>query len=128
MTTPPEPSDLPPGQPAPPAQPGPAPASASENLQRTFQDGARALDERAQSLGREAEAAANRFAANPAVRETADMASRVWGLVLLAFGLWFLAGVTLRLDLPALSWGDLWPLALVLVGALVLIQGLARRR
>lgn len=129
MTTPPESSYRPPARPdPPPAQPAPtAPASPSENLQRTLQGGARAFDERAQALGREAEAAVNRLGANPAVRETADMAGRVWGLVLLAFGLWFFAAVTLKLDLPAVSWGDLWPLALVLIGGLVIIQGIARR-
>ncbi len=103
------------------------PDTASTDFKSTIEDGARALDQRAQALGREAEQAAARLSTNPAVRETADVASRVWGLIVLAFGLWFFADITLKMDLPALAWGDLWPLILIVLGGLVVIRGLARR-
>ena len=69
-----------------------------------------------------------RLGANPVVRETFDFVGRLWGLVLLAFGLWFFADVTLRMDLPAIAWDDLWPVALILLGGLVVLRGVARRR
>ena len=61
---------------------------------------ARRIDEKAQSLGREAEAAANRLAARPGVQDAADTASRLWGLILLAVGLWLFAAITLRVASP----------------------------
>lgn len=91
-------------------------------------DIARKIDEKAQALGREAEAAANRFAANPAVRNTADTAGLIWGLLLLVVGLWLFAAITLRLDLPSVAWADFWPVILILFGGLIVVRGLARRR
>ena len=151
MTTPNERPDVPPvpsgsadpastmgGEPVAPAAPtapaptAPAPAApaqtAGADLKTVFEDGARALDERAQALGREAEAAARRWGENPAVKETADLAGRLWGVVLLAVGFWFLADVTLDLDLPRIRWGELWPLVLIVVGGFVVLRGMARQR
>jgi len=135
MTTPNEHPDIPPLPPAgpepavvPPAQPTPAtPAATGADLRTTLEEGARTLDVRAQALGREAEAAARRWGENPAVKETADLAGRLWGLVLLGFGLWFFADVTLKLDLPSLRWGELWPVILIVLGGFVVLRGLARR-
>jgi hypothetical protein len=135
MTTPNERPDIPPTPPAgpgpadvPPAQPAPtAPAATGADLRTTLEDGARTLDQRAQALGREAEEAARRWGENPAVKETADLAGRLWGLVLLGFGLWFFADVTLKLDLPSLRWGELWPVVLIVLGGFVVLRGLARR-
>ena len=135
MTTPNERPDIPPLPPAapgpadlPPAQPAPAsPAATGTDLKTAFEDGARALDQRAQALGHEAEAAARRWGENPAVKETADLAGRLWGLVLLGFGLWFFADVTLKLDLPSVRWSELWPVILIVIGGFVVLRGLARR-
>jgi len=123
----PEPAPTP--EPAPVPQPDPATAAAGPgpDLRTTLEDGARAFDQRAQALGREAEAAVARLGENPAVRETADLATRLWGLVVLAIGLWFFADITLKLDLPAMAWGDLWPLILIIVGGFVILRGVARR-
>jgi len=152
MTTPNERPDLPPvpptlteaatpAMPAAPTAPAPpttpvAPAAAAAptaagvgaDLKTAFESGARALDERAEALGREAEAAAKRWSENPSVKETADLAGRLWGLVLLAVGLWFLADVTLDLDLPNLRWSELWPVVLIVVGGFVVLRGMARQR
>jgi len=138
MTTPNERPDIPPlppagpepavVAPAQPAQPAPAaPIATGADLRTALEDGARTLDVRAQALGREAEAAARRWGENPAVKETADLAGRLWGLVLLAFGLWFFADVTLRLDLPSVRWSELWPVVLIVLGGFVILRGLARR-
>ena len=36
----------------------------------------------------------------------ADTASRIWGLLVLAIGLWFFADVTLGYDMPSIAWRD----------------------
>lgn len=119
MSEPNEHPGLPPSQPeAPPAAPAPA---------FDLEARAEAFGQRAESLGHEAEAAVTRLGQNPAVRETFDLAGRLWGLVVLGFGLWFFADVTLRMDLPAVAWDDLWPVALILLGGLVVLRGVARR-
>lgn len=137
MTTPDERPDLDPAAPAPadvppPAAPGSAPATSrpaatGDELKSAIESGARAFDQRAQALGREAEAAVTRWGENPAVKETADVAGRIWGLVLLAVGLWFFADVTLKLDLPSFAWRDLWPIVLIALGAIVVLRGMMRR-
>ena len=146
MTTPNERPDIPPlprdpidpAVAAPPTQAAPAapaasgsptaPAPEGTDLKTVLESGARAFDDRAQSLGREAEAAARRWGENPAVKETADLAGRLWGLVLLGFGLWFFADVTLAMDLPNVRWGELWPVVLIVIGGFVVLRGMARRR
>jgi len=50
----------------------------------------------------------------------------IFGLILLAVGLWFFAEHTLGLDLPTVRWSQLWPLILIFVGVWVLFG--ARRR
>lgn len=87
-----------------------------------------AFEARARSLGREAEDAARRLSTNPSAIGLADMTARVWGVVLLGFGLWFLADVTLAMDLPRVAWQDLWPLTLIVVGLMVVVSGATRRR
>jgi hypothetical protein len=94
----------------------------------TLDDRAKVIERKAQELGHEAEAAAQAFAASPAVRDVAVTVGRVWGLVLLAAGLWLFAAITLHLSLPGLAWGDLWPLILIGAGGLILVRGLSRGR
>ena len=78
-------------------------------------------------FGQQAEAAGKRLAADPSVVRVVDTTTRVWGGILLALGLWFLADVTLALDMPGVPWGDLWPFALILVGLVVVARGMGRR-
>jgi Domain of unknown function (DUF5668) len=54
-------------------------------------------------------------------------AAIVTGLVLLAIGLYFFVDRTLGIDLPDISWGSLWPVILIAVGVVILVQA-ARRR
>jgi hypothetical protein len=79
-------------------------------------------------FGREAQVVGERLQRDPALVGAADWASRAWGLLLLAIGLWFFADVTLGLDMPSLAWRELWPLILVVVGLGIVLRGLARRR
>jgi hypothetical protein len=117
--------------PGPATAPGPAPATPPGTNDRAH-DRMTALGREAQAagerFGREAQAAGERLARDPTIVGAADMAARLWGLVVLAVGLWFFAQVTLGLPLPAVAWQELWPTALILIGLLVLIRGAARRR
>lgn len=60
----------------------------------------------------------------PSRRDTASVA---WGLILVAVGLWFFLDQTLGLRLPAIPWGDLWPVLLILLGGWILLRASGRR-
>ena len=51
----------------------------------------------------------------------------VFGVILLAIGLWFFADQTLGLDMPRLSWSQLWPILLIGFGAWIAIGSMRRR-
>ena len=82
---------------------------------------------RGEQLGREAQAAGDRWAKDPGVLRAANTASRLWGLLLIAVGVWFLADVTLGYSLPTIPWRDLWPALLVVVGLFIIGRGMTRR-
>jgi hypothetical protein len=88
----------------------------------------REAGEAGERFGQRAEDAANRWARDPGVVRATDTATRIWGVVLLAIGLWFLADVTLGYDMPSIAWSDLWPIALIGIGLIVLGRGMTRRR
>lgn len=116
-----------------PATPEAAPASAAgttpkATFEQRMEGFGRDVGAAGERLGREAEAAGHRLAADPGMQRAADTAARLWGLIVLAVGLWFLADVTLELDMPAVPWGDLWPLGLILLGGLIVVRGMGRRR
>ena len=79
-------------------------------------------------FGKRAEDAAHRWSKDAGVVRAADTAGRIWGLIVLAVGLWFLADVTLGYDMPSIAWRDLWPIALIGIGLLVVVRGMTRRR
>jgi hypothetical protein len=105
--------------------PDPAPKETFEARMDRFGKDAQAAGER---IGREAEAAGKRLAADPVVADAALSLTRLWGLLVLAVGVWFFADVTLGMDMPAVAWGDIWPVAIILVGLVVIVRGLGRRR
>ena len=100
------------------------PPTFEERMERFGKEAAEA----GERFGRRAEEAANRWSKEPGVVHAADTAGRIWGLILLAFGLWFFADVTLGYDMPSIAWRDLWPIALIGIGLLVLVRGMTRRR
>jgi len=51
----------------------------------------------------------------------------VFGVVIIAIGLWFFAERTLGLDLPRIEWRALWPLALIAIGAWIVLGARNRR-
>jgi hypothetical protein len=56
-----------------------------------------------------------------------DAVGIVWGVILLAVGVWFFLKQTLGWEMPAVDWGDLWPVILIVVGAVVIFQAMRRR-
>lgn len=111
-----------PGAEAPP-QPDRAPTF-EERMERFGKE----AGEAGERFGRRAEEAANRWSRDPGVVRAADTAGRIWGVILLAAGLWFFADVTLGYDMPGIAWRDLWPIALIGIGLLVVFRGMTRRR
>jgi hypothetical protein len=105
--------------------PNPTPKPSFEQRMEGFGRDVEAAGER---IGKQAEAAGKRLAADPAVAGAALALTRTWGLVILAVGLWFFADITLGLDMPNVPWSDVWPLALILLGVVILARGMARRR
>lgn len=63
----------------------------------------------------------------PRTRDDGRTGSIIFGLILLAIGLWFFAEQTLGLDLPSVDWGDFWPVILIAIGAWIVL-GARRRR
>jgi hypothetical protein len=112
------------------AAPGPSSATSTERPQSfeermdRFGHEAGATAER---WGKRAEAAGQRWSRDPAIVRAGDTAGRIWGLILLAIGVWFFADVTLGYDMPSIAWRDLWPIVLIAIGLLVLARGMTRR-
>jgi hypothetical protein len=60
-------------------------------------------------------------------RGPSTVAIVVGGIVLLV-GLYYFVDRTLGIDLPAISWGDLWPVILIVIGGLILARAWDRGR
>ena len=97
--------------------------SFEERMERWGED----VGDAGERFGKQAEAWGKRVSKDPGVVRAAGTASRVWGLVLLGAGAWFLADVTLGYDMPSVPWGDLWPVGLIAVGLLIVVRGMGRR-
>jgi uncharacterized protein YjeT (DUF2065 family) len=108
------------------------PAAAAPERQPTFEQRmerfGEEMGEAGERWGRRAEAAGERWAKDPGVVRATDTAGRLWGLVVLAIGVWFFADVTLGYDMPGIAWRDLWPVVLIAIGLIVVLRGMTRRR
>ena len=78
-------------------------------------------------LGHQAEEWGQRVAKDPTVIRAADPAARVWGLIVLAIGIWFLLDVTFGVDMPTIPWREVWPLGIIIIGLAILLRGMRRR-
>jgi hypothetical protein len=117
----------------PPQPTSPPPAaedtrSARPSFEQRVEGFGRDVGAAGERIGREAELAGQRLAKDPSMQRAADTAARAWGLVVLAIGSWFLADVTLGMDMPAVAWADIWPLGLILLGVVIVLRGTVRRR
>jgi hypothetical protein len=109
-----------------PAAPAPAPTPKPTFEQRMESFG-REAGEAGERIGRKAEEFGDRLSKDPGISRAADTAARVWGLIILAVGAWFLVDVTLGYDMPSIPWGDVWPIGLIIIGLLVVLRGMSRR-
>ncbi|HEY1177325.1 MAG TPA: DUF5668 domain-containing protein [Phytomonospora sp.] len=50
------------------------------------------------------------------------------GVALIAVGVWFFLDRTLGINLPTIEWRSIWPILLIVLGAIVLIRSLNRSR
>ena len=50
----------------------------------------------------------------------------IFGLILVAIGLWFFADQTLGLEMPRLRISELWPVVLIVIGGWVLLSSMRR--
>jgi hypothetical protein len=110
----------PPSTPPPPAEP--------RTFEQRMEDFGHQAGAAGDKLGRDTEAAARRWSKDPTVAGAADTATRVWGLLVLTVGVWFFADITLGMEMPAIAWRDVWPVALIVLGLAVLVRGMAVRR
>ena len=79
-------------------------------------------------FGREAQATGERLSRDPELVAAGTWFGRFIGLVLIVLGLWFFGVVSLGLDLPAFRWDVVWPALLIVLGGLVLLSAVLRRR
>ena len=112
-------------------EPGPTSTAPEPEATPTFEERMERFGHEAgeagERWGRRAEAAGERWSKDPGVVRAAGTAGRIWGLVVLAIGLWFFADVTLGYDMPSIAWRDLWPVVLIAIGLVVVIRGMTRR-
>ena len=100
----------------------------ADELQARMQAFGREAQAAGERLGRDAQAAGERMARDPGWIAFGTWFGRLWGLVLIAIGTWFLADITLGLDLPAFDWQLIWPVALIAIGGLFILTAAVRRR
>jgi hypothetical protein len=62
----------------------------------------------------------------PKGRDT-SIASIVVGVVFLGIGIWYFLDQTLGLAMPRVSWGDLWPIILIVIGGVILYRAATNR-
>ena len=59
-------------------------------------------------------------------RDAGRTASVLFGMVILGLGLWFFAEHTLGYELPRISWSQLWPITLIVIGLWVVLGSMRR--
>jgi len=57
----------------------------------------------------------------------AGVATLVFGLIILAVGVYYLLDRTLGIAMPRIQWGSLWPVLLIVLGGLILLRAIERR-
>jgi uncharacterized membrane protein len=57
----------------------------------------------------------------------AGIGTIVFGLIILAVGVYYLLDRTLGIAMPRIQWGSLWPVLLIALGGLILLRAIERR-
>lgn len=107
--------------------PDPTAAPPKQTFEQRMDRFGEEIGEAGERFGRDAEAWGKRVSKDPGYRRAADTAARVWGLIILAVGVWFLLDVTFGYDMPRIPWGDVWPIGLIVIGLVVVLRGMGRR-
>jgi hypothetical protein len=63
----------------------------------------------------------------PPRERDSNIAAIVVGLVLVAIGGWYFLEQTLGIQMPRISWRDVWPVILIVLGVVVIIRSQTRR-
>ena len=63
----------------------------------------------------------------PPKQSNANVASIIVGLVILLIGVWYFLDQTLGIRMPRISWGDLWPIFLIILGGVILYRSAVSR-
>lgn len=63
----------------------------------------------------------------PSSDDPGRLGTIVFGVILVAVGLWFFADQTLGLDMPRLRWSELWPILIILLGGWIVLGSMRRR-
>jgi hypothetical protein len=56
-----------------------------------------------------------------------NVAAIVVGLILVGIGGWYFLEQTLGIRMPRISWRDVWPVALIVLGVFVIVRSQTRR-
>ena len=51
----------------------------------------------------------------------------MFGLIILAVGVYYFLDRTLGIAMPQIQWGSLWPVLLIVLGGLILLRSIERR-
>ena len=63
----------------------------------------------------------------PPKQSGANVASIIVGAVILLIGVWYFLDETLEIQMPRISWGELWPILLILLGGVILYRSAVSR-
>ena len=63
----------------------------------------------------------------PPKQRGVNVASIIVGLVIIGIGIWYFLDQTLGFQMPRISWGDLWPIFLIIIGGVILFRSAATR-
>jgi len=62
----------------------------------------------------------------PRSDDSGRLGSVIFGVVLVAIGLWFFADQTLGLEMPRLRWSELWPVLIIALGGWIVLGSMRR--
>ena len=63
----------------------------------------------------------------PPRERDSNVAAIVVGLILVAIGGWYFLEQTLGIRMPRISWRDIWPVVLIVLGVFVIVRSMTRR-
>lgn len=65
---------------------------------------------------------------HPPRRRESNTAAVIVGLLFIAVGGWYFLEQTLGIEMPRIAWRDIWPVLLILLGVVIVVRSMDRRR